>query len=92
MLAIVLLVLATTAPKLLRIPNRAWFKLGMVLHAIVSPLVLGTMFFLIIAPWALVMRLAGRDALARRYEPNRPSYWIERTPPGPKPESLKNQF
>lgn len=72
--------------------NRAWMKLGLLLHKVVSPIVLGGMYFLVFTPFAIVMRLAGRDALRRRFEPDAPSYWIDRTPPGPAPDSLPDQF
>jgi hypothetical protein len=72
--------------------NRAWMKVGAALHAVVNPLVLGAIYFLVITPTAIVMRLAGRDALRRRLAPAIRSYWIERTPPGPAPDSLPRQF
>jgi hypothetical protein len=59
---------------------------------VVSPLVLGAVYFLLIAPVGIGMRLFGRDALNRRFVRSQRSYWIERDPPGPPPSSLKNQF
>ena len=70
--------------------NRAWFRLGLLLSRIVSPVVVGAMFLLIVTPVALVMRAAGRDALRLRSRAG--SYWIKRTPPGLPPESFKHQF
>ena len=78
--------------KLLHPLNRAWMKVGAAIHAVVNPIVLGGIFFLVIAPVGIVMRLAGRDALRRRLEPDARTYWIERAPPGPAPDSLPNQF
>jgi hypothetical protein len=72
--------------------NRAWMKLAEILNRIVSPLVLGVMFFGLFAPMGWGMRLAGRDALKRRLEPKARTYWIEREPPGPDPAGLPNQF
>ena len=60
---------------------RAWMRLGALLHRIVSPLVLGLMFFLVITPVALVMRLAGRDALGRRINRDADTYRIVRDKP-----------
>jgi len=58
---------------------------------VVSPLVLGILFFILITPVALFMRLIGRDALRiKKQQVN--TYWIERNPPGPNPESFKDQF
>ncbi len=72
--------------------KRAWMKLGELLHHVVSPLVLGLIFFGVFTPVALVMRLAGRDVLCRTWEPERPSYWVPRDPPGPKDDSFKDMF
>ena len=77
---------------LLRPLNRAWMKFGALLHVVVSPIVLGAIYYLVIAPVGIGMRLAGRDALNRRFAPAQRSYWMDREPPGPAPESLKDQF
>jgi hypothetical protein len=50
------------------------------------------LFFVVVTPYALVLRLAGRDALRLRPEPGRDSYWIARDPPGPAPDFLHRQF
>lgn len=71
--------------------NKGWMRLGMLLGRIISPLVLGLLFFLIITPVALLMRAFGRDAL-RLKKTNKPSHWIAREPPGPNADSFKNQF
>jgi hypothetical protein len=91
-LAVVMLGLALAAPKVLAPFNWAWTKFGLLLHAIVSPVVLGIIFYLCIAPIGFFMRLSGKDPLRRRYEPAADSYWIKRVPPGPPPDSFKNQF
>lgn len=72
--------------------NRAWMKLAEVLHRVVSPLVLGLIFFGVFTPAALVMRACGRDALNRRYDATLPSYWIRRDPPGPRDDSFRDMF
>ncbi len=90
--AVLLASIAWWRPTWLAAPNRWWFRFGMLLHRIVSPIVLGLIFFGVITPFALVMRIAGRDALARRFDPARQTYWIERDPPGPEPETFRNQF
>ena len=58
---------------------------------VVSPLVLGVIFFLLISPVALIGRLFGRDEL-RLKKANSNSYWIDRVPPGPAGDTFKNQF
>ena len=72
--------------------NRLWLKFGLLLHKIVNPIVLGIMFFLVITPIGLFLRARGKDPL--RLKPNRQSksYWIDRVPPGPPPDSIKDQF
>ena len=72
--------------------NRLWTRFGLILHHIVNPVVMALLFYLAITPYALVMRLFGKDLLKLRFEPDRKSYWIERQPPGPAPDSMKRQF
>lgn len=76
----------------LRPANRAWMKLAEILNRVVSPVVLGVMFYGMFTPVGWAMQLAGRDALKRRYEREARSYWVERIPPGPDSASLRNQF
>jgi Saxitoxin biosynthesis operon protein SxtJ len=80
-------------PHLLHPLNRAWLAFGRLLHKIVSPLVMGAVFFLVVTPTALIMRLRGRDLLSRRWHPEQSSYWVEREvlaqPPS---ETMKKQF
>jgi len=79
-------------PGLLAPLNRAWMALAALLHRIVSPIVLGILYFVVITPVALIMRVAGRDALHRRFDPSSTSYWTMRTPAGPAPDSFRDQF
>jgi hypothetical protein len=72
--------------------NRLWVKLGAFLYRIVSPIVMGLLFYLTVTPIALLMRLLGKDPLRLNRDPNAASYWIDRMPAGPAPESMKNQF
>lgn len=72
--------------------NVLWFKFGMLLAKIVNPIVMFIIYALTIVPFGLGARLMGKDLLGRKLHPEQESYWIEREPPGPKPESLKNQF
>ncbi len=82
---------AVAVPRTLAPFNNAWMKLGELMGRVVSPLVLGVIFFILITPVALVTRLFGRDEL-RLKRTNGHSYWIDRTPPGPAGDSFKNQF
>jgi hypothetical protein len=86
------LVLALAVPRLLAPFNWVWSKLGLLLHRIMSPIFLTVLFYGCIAPIGFLMRLTGKDPLRLKYEPAAESYWIARMPPGPAPESFKNQF
>jgi len=80
------------APSLLTVPNRLWLRFGLLLHRIVSPVVLGIMFYLVVMPMGLLMRAFGKDFLRLRRNDSAESYWIKRDPPGPEPASMSNQF
>lgn len=88
----IFLVLALFAPTCLALLNRLWMQFGALLHRIVSPVALAILFFIVVTPIALLMRILGKDPLRMRLDTNAKSYWIVREPPGPKPESLKDQF
>ncbi len=79
-------------PALLAPLNRIWARLGLLLGKIVSPIVLGGLFFLVIAPAAMILRWMGKDLLNLRREPKAATYWLVRDPPGPAPESINDQF
>jgi hypothetical protein len=86
------LLLAAFVPHVLAPANRLWTKFGLLLHNIVSPIALGILFFLVVTPTGLLLRLFGKDPLRLRFDPAAGSYWIKRDPPGPAADSLKNQF
>jgi hypothetical protein len=88
-IALVLLLIAFAAPKLLALPNRLWFKLGMLLGAIIAPIVMGLVYITTVRPTGLWVRLTGKDPLRTKLDPAASSYWIERTE---KPQPMKNQF
>ena len=70
----------------------AWMKFGELLNRVVSPVVMGVIYFTVFTPVAIVMRLAKRDALDRSYDAAAPTYWKRRDPPGPADDSFKNLF
>jgi hypothetical protein len=72
--------------------KRAWMKLGELLHHVVSPVVMGLIYFAVFTPTAIVMRLAGRDALDRSFDAAAPTYWKRRDPPGPADDSFTNLY
>lgn len=88
----VFLLLSFVAPKALHPLNVAWMAFGRLLHKVVSPIIMGLLFFVTITPIALLMRAMGKDVLRLRLDSAAKSYWIERTPPGPPPETMRNQF
>lgn len=91
-IAAVFLTLGFLAPGTLTPLNRLWFKVGMLLHHIVNPVVMGIIFFVTVMPTGLVMRLLGRDILGLRFDREASSYWVKRKPPGPPRDSFRNQF
>lgn len=68
--------------------NKLWFKFGLLLGKIISPLVMGLIFFFVVTPIGLIMRALRKDLLNLKYDKNK-SYWIEKK--GPK-SKMKNQF
>ena len=74
--------------KILHPLNKFWFKFGIFLGKIVSPLIMGIIFFLVVTPTGLIMRLLGKDIINLNFK-NDKSYWIEKK--GPK-SKMRNQF
>jgi len=91
-MALGFLLIGLFRPALLAPLNKIWTKLGSILGKIVSPIVLGGLFFLVITPAALIFRALGKDLLNLRRDPGVTSYWLARNPPGPTPESINDQF
>jgi hypothetical protein len=86
------LMAAVVAPRILAHLNRAWTALGALLQAVVNPLVLGVLFYLVFTPFGWMLRRLGKDFLRMQPAPDAPTYWIPRSPPGPSPESMTRQF
>ena len=68
--------------------NKTWFKFGLILGKIVSPIVMGVVFFTVVTPIAFFMKILGKDLLNLKYNNNK-SYWIDKS--GPK-SKMRNQF
>jgi hypothetical protein len=84
---------AAVRPQLLRPLNRAWLAFGRLLHRVMSPLIMGAIYFLCVTPTGWIMRWRGRDLLSLARRPDLPTYWIARGPPtAPDSETMKNQF
>ena len=88
-ISIVFLILGLLNSKFLTPLNLLWFKFGMILGAIVSPIVMGIIFFLVVTPIGLVLSIMGKDVLNKKYNKKKETYWIKReTPIG----TMKRQF
>lgn len=90
-LASLIALITLTAPKILALFNWLWFELGQLMGRIVSPIVLGAIFFLILTPVAFITRLFGRDELRLKRKAV-DSYWIDRVNENSPAETFKNQF
>ena len=87
-ISLIFLVLGLLNSKILAPLNKLWFKFGIFLGKIISPLIMGIIFFLVVTPIGLLMRLLGKDLLNLKYNNNK-SYWVKKD--GPK-SKMKNQF
>ncbi|MCP4559954.1 MAG: hypothetical protein GY873_04015 [Bosea sp.] len=92
LVAVGFLAVALIRPAVLAPLNKLWMKFGLLLAAIINPIVLGILFFLVFTPMAFIARLVGKDFLRLKKQPEAKSYWIVRDPPGPEPVSMKDQF
>ena len=86
--AIIFFILGLINSKVLTPLNKLWFKFGLLLGKIVSPLIMGIIFFFVVTPTAFIVRIIGKDLLNLKFN-NKKTYWIEKT--GPK-SKMKNQF
>ena len=86
--SLIFLILGLINSRILTPLNKLWFKFGIFLGKIISPLIMGIIFFLVVTPTGLLMRFFGKDLLNLKYKKNK-SYWIEKK--GPKSQ-MKNQF
>ena len=88
-ISIIFLILGIINSKLLTPLNKIWFKFGILLGNIVSPIVMGILFFAVVTPTGLILRVFGKDLLGKKFDKEKKSYWIKReTPVG----SMKRQF
>ena len=87
-ISFIFLTLGMLKSKILTPLNNLWFKFGIILGKIVSPIVMGVIFFFVVTPIGLLMRLFGKDLLNLKYNLNK-SYWVVKS--GPK-SKMKNQF
>ena len=87
-ISFIFIILGLLNSKILTPLNKLWFKFGIFLGKIVSPLIMGVIFFFVVTPIGLIMRMLGKDLLNLKQNKNK-SYWIEKS--GPK-SKMRNQF
>jgi hypothetical protein len=86
------LLAALALPRVLAPLSRLWLRLGLLLHAFISPIIMGLVFYTTVTPIGLLRRLLGQDPLRLRLDRDAVTYWIERHPPGPAPDTMPRQF
>ena len=87
-ISLLFLILGIINSKILTPLNKVWFKFGIFLGKIISPIVMGLIFFLVVTPIALLMRMLNKDLLNLKFSKNN-SYWVEKTD---SKSTMKNQF
>ncbi|MDB3959701.1 SxtJ family membrane protein [Candidatus Pelagibacter sp.] len=88
LISLLFLILGIINSKILTPLNKVWFKFGIFLGKIISPIVMGLIFFLVVTPIAFLMRMLNKDLLNLKFSKNN-SYWIKKTDPK---STMKNQF
>tara|TARA_Y100001970_G_scaffold227833_1_gene282012 strand:+ start:306 stop:689 length:384 start_codon:yes stop_codon:yes gene_type:complete len=88
LIALIFLFLGLFNSKILSPLNKIWFKFGLILGKIISPIIMGIIFFIVVTPIGLFMRILGKDLLNLKYNNNK-SYWIKRND---QKSRMKNQF
>ena len=88
-IAILFLLISYFKPDILYPLNKIWFKFGLLLGSIVSPIVMGIVFFIIVTPIGIIMRIIGKDLLNKKINNSVKSYWIKREQVI---GTMKNQF
>ena len=91
-IAAAFLAVALLRPNMLAPLNRMWTKLGLLMAMVVSPILLGLLFLVVVTPVGLLMRLSRKDPLRLRDGSGAGSYWIVRQPPGPAGDTMVDQF
>jgi hypothetical protein len=91
-LAALFLTTGLLRPALLAPMNAAWFRLGVILHSIVNPVIMAVIYYGGVVPTGVALKLLGKDVLRLKRDRSAGSYWIVRQPPGPAPSSMRKQF
>lgn len=88
--AAVFLLLAFMRPQVLRPLNVVWFKFGLLLHKIISPIIMALMFLLTVVPMGLIFKILRKDPLRLRRDPEAATYWIAKD--SRRSGTMRNQF
>ena len=88
-ISIIFLLLGLFNSKILTPLNKLWFKFGIILGKLVSPIVMGLVFFLVVTPTGIIMRLTGKNLLGLKKDIKKNTYWIKKDNYR---SSMKNQF
>ncbi len=88
-ISIIFLVLGLLNSNILTPVNKLWFKFGIILGAVVAPVVMGLVFFIVLTPIGLIMKLFGKDFLSIKFDKKKSSYWVKRDNPV---GTMKRQF
>jgi len=86
--AVVLFIVAIILPGALRVLNRTWIQISLVISRVTNPLIMTFLYYFVITPMGVIMRVLGRDPLRLQKDKIAKSYWIEREPSGPAPETM----
>jgi hypothetical protein len=89
---ILLVVLGLVSPSLLAPLNRVLTKLGFLLSKVMNPVILFLIFVVAFVPVGWLMRVLGNDPMRMKRDSTATTYWIDRVPPGPAPDTMINQF
>ena len=88
-IALIFLFLGILNSKILTPLNVLWSKFGELLGIVIAPIVMGIIFFLVVTPTGLIMRMFGKDLLRNKFQINNESYWIKREK---NKSTMKKQF
>ena len=88
LISIIFFLLGILNSKILTPLNKIWFKFGLLLGHVIAPIVMGIIFFIVVTPTGLILRLFQKDVLNLKFNNNK-TYWVEKSGPRSK---MKNQF
>ena len=89
LISIIILFLSFFFPQSLILPNKLWTKIGFILGAIIAPIIMALMFFFIVTPTGIIMRLFKKDLINQKIDQSKKTYWIKKKD---MVSSMKNQY